>query len=48
MQEAEKIPTERGRKVYLTCCWLEVLCTAEIRILGWIYQELYNRPYAPR
>lgn len=47
VEEAEKIPTASGRKVYLSCCWLEVLCTAELRITGWIYQELYGRPYAP-
>ena len=45
--EAEKIPTISGRKVYLTCCWLEVLCTAELRIMGWVYQELYGRPFTP-
>lgn len=47
VKEAEKIPTTSGRKTYLTCCWLEALCTAELRIMGWIYQELYGRPYAP-
>jgi flagellar motility protein MotE (MotC chaperone) len=47
VKEAEKIPTLTGRKIYLTCCWLEVLCTAELRIMGWIYQELYGKPYAP-
>ena len=45
--EASKIPTESGRQVYLTCCWLETLCTAELRILGWIYQELYGKPFQP-
>jgi hypothetical protein len=44
---AEKIPTRRERDVYLTCCWLETLCTAEIRVLGWAYQELYGRPFHP-
>jgi hypothetical protein len=47
IKEAEKIPTESGRKVYLTCCWLETLCTAELRIMGWIYQELYGKPFQP-
>jgi hypothetical protein len=47
VKEAEKIPTGSSRKIYLTCCWLEVLCTAELRIMGWIYQELYGRPFAP-
>ncbi len=45
--EATKIPTERGRTVFLTCCWLEALCTAEVRVLGWVYQELYGRPFQP-
>jgi len=47
IKEAEKIPTESGRKVYLTCCWLETLCTAELRIMGWVYQELYGKPFQP-
>lgn len=46
--EAGKIPTASGRKIFLSSCWLETLCTAEIRVLGWVYQELYGRPYAPR
>lgn len=45
--ESEKIPTAEGREVYLTYCWLEVLCTAELRVLGWLYQELYGRPFQP-
>jgi hypothetical protein len=48
VSEAARIPTERGRTDYLTSCWLEVLCTAEIRVLGWFYQELYGRPFAPQ
>ena len=39
VEEAEKIPTRRERDVYLTCCWLETLCTAEARVLGWAYQR---------
>ena len=45
--ESGKIPAARGREVYLTCCWLEALCTAEVRVLGWLYQELYGRPFQP-
>lgn len=45
--ESEKIPTASGREVYLTCCWLETLCTAEVRVLGWLYQELYGKPFTP-
>lgn len=45
--EAEKIPTQRGRSEFLMNCWLETLCTAEVRVLGWLYREFYGRPYAP-
>ncbi len=48
IEAAAKIPNTQGRTLYLTCCWLEALCTAEVRVLGWIYQELYGRPFAPR
>jgi hypothetical protein len=48
VSEAEKIPTAKGRAIFLTTCWLETLCTAELRVLGWVYQELYGRPYAPK
>lgn len=47
MHEAEKLPSRSERQLYLTCCWLETLCTAEIRVLGWIYRELYGRPFRP-
>jgi len=47
VREAEKIPTSRGRTAFLTSCWIETLCTAEVRVLGWMYRELYGRPYAP-
>jgi hypothetical protein len=47
VSEAEKIPTRRERTGYLVSCWLETLCTAEIRVLGWVYQELYGRPFHP-
>ncbi|MGA9996061.1 MAG: hypothetical protein WBP93_11640, partial [Pyrinomonadaceae bacterium] len=47
VQEAAKIPTGQGRALLLTSCWLEALCTAEVRVLGWLYQELYGKPFAP-
>jgi hypothetical protein len=47
VQESEKIPSRREREVYLNCCWLETLCTAEARVLGWAYQGLYGRPFHP-
>ncbi|MER3427650.1 MAG: hypothetical protein C4334_06060 [Pyrinomonas sp.] len=48
LEEASKIPTSQERTVYLTSCWLEALCTAEIRVLGWVYQDLYGRGFHPR
>lgn len=48
LAEAGKIPTSQERAIYLTSCWLEALCTAEIRILGWIYQDLYGRGFHPQ
>ena len=47
VEEADKIPSRRERDIYLTCCWLETLCAAEARVLGWAYQELYGRPFNP-
>lgn len=47
VSESEKIPAGAAREVFLTCCWLEVLCTAEARLLGWVYQQLYGRPFQP-
>ena len=45
--QSEKIPFERGRTEFLMNCWIETLCTAEARVLGWLYKEFYGRPYAP-
>jgi hypothetical protein len=47
VNEAEKIPSERGRREFLINCWVETLCTAEARVLGWLYKEFYGRPYSP-
>ena len=47
VKESEKIPTARGQREFLINCWLETLCTAEARVLGWLYQEFYGHPYAP-
>jgi len=47
VKETEKIPFQRGRTEFLLNCWIETLCTAEARVLGWLYKEFYNRPYAP-
>ena len=47
LKQAEKIPFQRGRSEFLLNCWIETLCTAEARVLGWLYKEFYGRPYAP-
>jgi hypothetical protein len=47
LEEAQKIETNTERRLYLTACWLEALCTAEVRFLGWVYQELYGKPFQP-
>jgi hypothetical protein len=45
MQKADRLTTTAERRMYLTCCWFEALFTAEARVLGWIYQELYGKPF---
>jgi len=45
--ESEKIPASTTRTDFLMNCWLETLCTAEIRVLGWLYREFYGRPFHP-
>ena len=47
VKEADKIPAQRGRRDFLVNCWVETLCTAEARVLGWLYKEFYGRPFAP-
>ena len=46
IQRAEKLTTNAEKRLYLTSCWLEALCTAEVRFLGWVYQEIYGKPFA--
>jgi hypothetical protein len=45
--ESEKIPAANARLNFLMNCWVETLCTAEVRVLGWLYQEFYSRPFRP-
>ncbi len=45
--EARKIPAAKTRDAFLIDCWLESLCTAEIRVLGWLYREFFGRPFHP-
>jgi hypothetical protein len=47
VNEAAKIPSERERTEFLFNCWIETLCSAEARVLGWLYKEFYGRPFAP-
>lgn len=47
IKEADKIPSARGRHEFLINCWLETLCTAEARVLGWLYKEFYGHPFTP-
>ena len=47
IEKAEKLTTKAERRLYLTSCWLEQLCTAEARVLGWVYQEIYGKPFTP-
>ncbi len=47
VEQANQIPSNTEKRLYLTSCWLESLCTAETRFLGWIYQELYGKPFQP-
>jgi len=47
VQEAAKIPFEQGRDTFLLNCWIETLCTAEARVLGWLYKEFYGQPFRP-
>lgn len=47
IEQSEKIPFQRGREDFLLNCWIETLCTAEARVLGWLYKEFHGRPYTP-
>ncbi len=47
LEKTEKLTTKTERRLYLSSCWIEALCTAEARVLGWAYQELYGRPFTP-
>ena len=45
IERSAKLTTTVERRMYLTSCWFDALFTAEARVLGWIYQELYGRAY---
>src|ERR1044072_2895075 len=42
VNESAKIPSASARQDFLINCWLETLCTAEVRVLGWLYREVYQ------
>jgi hypothetical protein len=46
LERSKKLTTNSEKRLYLTSCWVEALCTAEARFLGWVYQELYGKPFA--
>ncbi len=48
IEKASLLTTNSERRLYLTSSWLEALCTAEARVLGWIYQEMYGKPFTPQ
>jgi hypothetical protein len=45
--EAGKIPAANVRSDFLFNCWVEALCAAEVRVVGWLYREFYGRPFHP-
>jgi hypothetical protein len=47
LEKAAHLTTTNERRMYLTSCWFDALFTAEARVLGWIYQELYGKPFQP-
>lgn len=47
VSEAGKIPSQWQKTEFLLNCWIETLCSAEARVLGWLYKEFYGRPFAP-
>jgi hypothetical protein len=47
VRQGEIIPNQTERRLYLTSSWLEALCTAEVRFLGWVFQEIYGKPFQP-
>ena len=45
IEQADRIPSNTEKRLYLSSCWLESLCTAEARFLGWVFQEIYGKPF---
>lgn len=47
VEQARNIDSTHEQRLYLSCCWLEALLTAEARVLGWVFQQLYGKPFQP-
>lgn len=47
LEKAAKLSSEPEKRYYLTSSWIEALCTAEIRFLGFVYQEMYDKAFQP-
>jgi hypothetical protein len=47
LEKSNLLTINVARRFYLSSCWLEALCTAEARVLGWMYQEIYGRTFQP-
>ncbi len=45
--ESIVISSDIERRIYLNSSWIEALCIAEVRFLGWVFQELYGKPFEP-
>lgn len=45
--QAQTMDNDLERKIYLTSCWIESLSTAEVRFLGWVFQEIYGKQFQP-
>lgn len=45
--EAQKLPSRLEQRLFLTSAWIESLCMAEVRFLGWVYQEFYGVGFEP-
>ena len=47
VKQSQAISSDIEKRIFLTTCWLESLCTAEVRFLGWVFQEIYAKPFQP-
>lgn len=47
VMESQKLSSKIEQRLFLTSAWIESLCTAEVRFLGWVYQEIYGVAFQP-